>query len=253
MRPARLAVVLVAHGSRDPRAAASTSALAAAVSAAHPEWEVHASYLDHAGPRPVDVLAGLSFRGHARAVLVPLLLTAAYHGRVDVPAVVAAARDAGLRIDVDVADVLGERFARPSAAGPGLLVEGLVRLLPDLDVDALVLAAAGTRDAAARATVAGVAAALGRRLGVPSVAAYASAAAPTPGAAVSALRAAGCERVGVAAYFLAPGLLYDVAVESAVSAGAVFAGPPLGDAAELVALVGARVEVAASRWVAAAA
>jgi sirohydrochlorin ferrochelatase len=254
MRPARLAVVLVAHGSRDPRAAASTSALAAAVSAAHPEWEVHACYLDHAGPRPLDVLAGLSLRGHAGAVLVPLLLTAAYHGRVDVPAVVTAARDAGLRIDVDVASVLGERFPRASgAAESGLLVEGLVRRLPDPDVDAVVLAAAGTRDAAARATVADVAAALGRRLGVPSMAAYASAATPTAGAAVSALRAAGFERVGVAAYFLAPGLLYDVAIESAASAGAVFAAPPLGDVPELVALVAARVEVAASRRVPAAA
>jgi sirohydrochlorin ferrochelatase len=248
MRPARLAVVLVAHGSRDPRAGAATSSLAAAVARAHPEWDVHASYLDHAGPRPLDVLAGLSFRGHTRAVLVPLLFTAAYHGRVDVPAVITAARAAGLRIGIDLADVLGPV---PGTGSTGLLVEGLIRRLPTVDLDAVVLAAAGTRDAAARGTVADVAAALGRRLGVPGLAAYASAAAPTPGAAVSALRAAGLERVGMAAYFVAPGLLHDVAVESAVSAGAVFAGPPLGDAPELVELVAGRVEAAESRLIAA--
>jgi sirohydrochlorin ferrochelatase len=245
MRPARLAVVLVAHGSRDPRAAASTSAVAAAVARAHPEWDVHAAYLDHAGPRPFDVLAGLSFRGHARAVLVPLLLTSAYHGRVDVPAVVAAARDAGLRVDVEVADVLG-----PVS---DLLVDGLIRRLPAADLDAVVLAAAGTRDAAARATVADAAMALGERLGIPSAVAYASAAAPTPAEAVSALRAAGASRVGMAAYFLAPGLLYDVAADSALAAGAVAVARPLGDAPELVRLIASRVANALSRGVLAAA
>jgi sirohydrochlorin ferrochelatase len=239
------AVVLVAHGSRDPRAAASTSALAAAVAEAHPEWDVHAAYLDHAGPRPLDVLAGLSFRGHTHAVLAPLLLTSAYHGRVDVPAVVAATRDAGLRIDVDVADVLG--------GDSDLLVTGLIRRLPVACLDAVVLAAAGTRDAVARATVADAAAALGERLGIPSAVAYASAAAPTPGEAVSALRAGGACRVGMATYFLAPGLLYDVAVDSALAAGAVAVAPPLGDAPELVRLVASRVDGALSGGVLAAA
>jgi sirohydrochlorin ferrochelatase len=237
-------VVLVAHGSKDPRAAISTRALAEAVAGAHPEWEVHESYLDHAGPRPLDVLAWLSAAGHRRAVLVPLLLTAAYHGRVDVPAVATAARTAGLRIDVEIADILGP-VSTP-------LVDGLIRRLPEGDIDAVVLAAAGTRNAAARATVADAAAELGRRLGVPCEVAYASAAPPTAAVAVSALRAAGASRVGMAAYFLAPGLLYDVAVESALSAGAVAIAPPLGDAPELVRLVTARVGSALSRRLVAA-
>ena len=239
--PGRLAVVLVAHGSRDPRAAEATTALATAVARAYPEWEVHPSYLDHAGPRPLDVLAGLAFRGHTRAVLVPLLLTAAYHGRVDVPAVVTAARGAGLPIEVTVADVLGPRAGRV----PADLLDGLIRRLPGAGLDAVVLAAAGTRDAAARTTVAEVAVALGERLGVPSAVAYASAAAPSAAEAVEALRAGGATRVGVAAYFLAPGRLYDVAAGSARSAGAVAVSDPLGDAPELVRLVASRVDAAA--------
>lgn len=226
--------MLVAHGSRDPRAAEATVALAGAVGRAYPDWEVHPSYLDHAGPRPLDVLAGLAFRGHSRAVLVPLLLTAAYHGRVDVPAVVTAARSAGLPLSVDVTDVLG-----PVS---DLLVAALIRRLPEAGLDAVVLGAAGTRDAAARGTVEDVAAALGKRLGVPCAVGYASAAAPTPGEAVAALRAAGASRVGMAAYFLAPGLLYDVAAESARTAGAVAVSDPLRDAPELVRLVGSRVD-----------
>jgi sirohydrochlorin ferrochelatase len=251
MRPARLGVVLVAHGSRDPRAAEATSALASAVAAAHPEWEVHASYLDHAGPRPLDVLRWLATAGHRRAVVVPLLLTAAYHGKVDVPAVVRSAREQ-LGMEVLLADVLGPS-AGPLVDGPfvdGLLLDGLVRRLPAADFDAAVLIAAGTRDAAARATVAEAASALGARLGVPCTVAYASAAPPPAADAVASFGPAA--RVVVASYFLAPGLLYDNAVASALSAGAVAVAPPLTDAPELVALVARRVwSVLARRLVAA--
>jgi sirohydrochlorin ferrochelatase len=239
MRPARLAVVLVAHGSKDPRAASATEALARAVRRSRPDWDVLPAYLDHAGPRPLDVLASL---GDRRAVLVPLLLTAAYHGRVDVPAVIEAA--AGLPVDVSLAEVLGP-------VSP-LLLDALVRRLGDPGLDAVVLAAAGTRNAAARLTVAAAAEALGDRLGVPSAVAYASAAPPTAGAAVERLRGLGARRVAMATYFLAPGKLYDLAVESARAAGAIAVAGPLTDAPELVRLVAGRVQAAlGSRLIAA--
>jgi sirohydrochlorin ferrochelatase len=276
MRPARLSlgVVLVAHGSRDPRAAVATEALARAVGRAHPSWAVHASYLDHAGPRPIDVLSSLPV---GRAVVVPLLLTSAYHGRVDIPAVLSDA--ASLPLSLSLAPVLGPPTpvsslavsplavsslpvsplpvsplpVSPLAVSPllvspllvsPLLVEGLVRRLPVADLDAVVLAAAGTRDAAARSAVDDVANALSARLRLPCTAAYASAASPTPGEAVERLTAAGARRVGLAAYFLAPGLLYDNAVRSARAAGAVAVAEPLRDAPELVRLVAARVATA---------
>ena len=220
-------MVLVAHGSRDPRAAAATEALARAVRRARPDWEVRAAYLDHAGPRPLDVLGALPGR---RVVVVPLLLTKAYHGRVDLPAVLAAA--AGLPVSVALADVLG-----PAPA----VIEGLVRRLPAERLDAVVLAAAGTRDAAARETIERAADALSARLSVPCAVAYSSAAPPLPGAAVDLLRAAGACRVGVAAYFLAPGRLYDLAARSALEAGAVAVAEPLADAPEIARLVAARV------------
>lgn len=236
MRPARLdlGVVLVAHGSRDPRAAVATAALARAVGRAHPSWAVRAAYLDHAGPRPLDALAALPVR---RAVVVPLLLTSAYHGRVDIPAVLEAAES--LPLSVSLASVLG-----PSPSISPHLIEGLVRRLPSVDLDAVVLAAAGTRDAAARSTVEDAANALSARLSLPCTVAYASAAPPAAGEAVERLRASGARRVGMAAYFLAPGLLYDNAVRSARAAGAVAVAEPLGDAPDLVRLVAARVTAA---------
>ncbi len=237
-------LVLVAHGSRDPRAAAATRALARAVQAARPGLDVRPAYLDHSLPRPDHVLAALDAQGCPRAVVVPLLLTAAYHGRVDVPGAVAAARAAGVGLEVAVSDVLG-----PARGGtvPPLLPAGLRRRLAEAadGVDAVVLAAAGTRDAAARATVGRAAAALGASLGVPCTVAYASAAPPDAGAAVRRLRAAGASRVGVAAYFLAPGLLYDAAMASARAAGAVATAEPLGDAPEVAALVLDRADAVA--------
>ncbi|MCZ7427481.1 cobalamin biosynthesis protein CbiX [Micromonospora sp. WMMA1949] len=248
MRPAHLSagppVVLVAHGSRDPRAAEATRALARAVADTCPGRPVLPSWLDHTDPGPAEVLRGLAADGHSRAVLVPLLLTAAYHRKVDIPAAVAAA---GADIEVRVTDVLG-----PTGDGvDGGLLGGLRRRLAEATgdgpggLDAVVLAAAGTRDPAARASVGRVAAAFGAGLGLPCRVSYASAAPPEVGDAVARLRAAGARRVAVAAYFLAPGRFHDGVRASARSAGAVAVADPLTDLPELADLVRRRVEAVA--------
>jgi sirohydrochlorin ferrochelatase len=152
-------------------------------------------------------------------------------------------------VPVTVTDIVGPVAGRVPAA----LLDGLHRRLAETGTpfDAVVLAAAGTRDRAARATVELSARALGHRLRVPCLAAYASASAPTPGEAVAALQRRGARRVAMGTYFLAPGRLYDAAVESACDAGAVAAARPLGAASELVRLVLARVGAAEPRAVAA--
>ncbi|WFE24003.1 CbiX/SirB N-terminal domain-containing protein [Solwaraspora sp. WMMD937] len=248
MRPARLTgpIVLVAHGSRDLRAATATRALVRAVAAARPGVDVRAAYLDHAGPRPGAVLADLQAAGYPAATVVPLLLTEAFHGRVDIPEVVRAAYRDGLRMPVTTTPVLGPSVG--SGAVDPLLTAGLRRRLAEAGTgwDAVVLAAAGTRSAPARETVAVAATAFGAELGAPCVEGFASAAPPTAGAAVEILRTAGARRVAVAAYFLAPGLLYDTAMASARQAGAVCVAAPLAGAPELARLVLRRVDRAAA-------
>ncbi|MFU8852405.1 sirohydrochlorin chelatase [Micromonospora sp. SL1-18] len=245
MRPAHLSpdppVVLVAHGSRDPRAAEATRALARAVAAARPGTTVRPSWLDHTAPGPAAVLRELAAAGHPRAVLVPLLLTAAYHRKVDIPAAVSAAAEDGPPIDVRITHVLGPADGMVD----GALVAGLRRRLAEAapsGYDALVLAAAGTRDPRARGSVGRVALALGSELGVPCRVSYASAAPPSAGVAVAKLRARGARRVAVAAYFLAPGLFHDAVRATAAEAGAVAVAGPLTDLPELADLVLRRVD-----------
>jgi sirohydrochlorin ferrochelatase len=226
-------VLLVAHGSRDPRAAATTRALAVAVERLRPGVEVRVAFLDHTQP---SVPAALRAMGDDGVAVVPLLLTSAYHARVDLPMIL---EEFGGGTGAELTEVLGP-VDGPVPVG---LLAGLRRRVRETGTryDALVLAAAGTRDAAALSTVDEVAAALGAASGVPCLSAYASAASPGPGEAVAALRAGGAGRVAVASYFLATGQLYRGAVESSLAAGAVAVAQPLGDAVEIARLVLDRV------------
>ena len=222
-------IVLAAHGSRDPASSATMRALAARVDQVWPA-PVVAAFLDFDEPSIPDALAGLP--DGSVPVVVPALLTNAYHGRVDLPGVLAQ---------------VPRPTIRAAVLGPDpLLITGLRRRLSELDedFDALVLVAAGTSDPVARSTVDEMASELGRQLDVPCLAGYASASAPTPGEAVVALRAAGARRILGAAYFLATGRLYTAAVRSAVEAGAIDVAAPLGPVDELVQLIVTRATAA---------
>jgi sirohydrochlorin ferrochelatase len=232
----RRPLVLVAHGSRDPRAARSTWALARAVGAARPDTRVETAFLDFEVPGLVTALSREADRGQDAATVVPLLLTAAYHGRVDVPGEIEKA--SGLGLSIGLTPVLGPvGGARSDGVALDLVVRALRRRLFEAyegPVSGLVLGAAGSRDLSALGTVDLVAEALGASVGVPCVAGYASGADRTTADAVRALPAG---PIVVASYFLAPGLLYDRAVAAALAAGAVAAAAPLGDAPEIAELV----------------
>lgn len=215
-------VVLVAHGSRDPRSPATVRAIAEAAGA-------RVGFLEFNDPDPVDLLCDLADEGCERAVALPLLLTDAYHARTDLPEVAARAAAARPGLTVDVARPVGDES----------LAAALVRGVPG-DVDGLVVLAAGTSVAEGRAHVADVAAAAGRRLGVPARVAFASGPGPRGAEAVAALRVLGSGRVAAVCYFIAPGRLCDRAVDSARSAGVAHVGAPLGLAPELLASIALR-------------
>lgn len=198
-RPAPPALVLVAHGSRDPRALGTVRALMARVRALRPGLAVHLGHIELNEPLLPDTLAAL---GDTAAVLVPLLLSRGYHVRQDIPDM-AAAVPARTRVAAPLgphpllADTLYDRLAEagwPTAMDPATR-----------RTSAVVLAAAGSRDPDSATDTRRTARLLATRLGVPVVPAYASAATPTVPTALRALAARGRHRVAVASYFTAPG------------------------------------------------
>ncbi|MGH3661248.1 MAG: sirohydrochlorin chelatase [Micromonosporaceae bacterium] len=229
-------MLLLAHGSRDPRAAAATRALAQAVAEARPWLSVRHAFLELSQPLAGPVLRQLAAAGPPDVVVAPLLLTEAYHSRVDVPGVLERAAQQWPGLAARPAGVLGP--------DPRLLDAALRRLTATIapaELDAVVLAAAGSSAPDARASVRGVAQALSVRLGRPVSAGFASAA-PSVAEAMSTLRASGAERIGVASYFLAPGLLHDRVIAAAQDAGAAAVGDPMGAAPELVDVVLSRYD-----------
>ncbi|GGL26771.1 sirohydrochlorin chelatase [Phycicoccus endophyticus] len=186
-------LVLCAHGTRDPHGRATVADAVAAVAAAAPETEVREAYVDVHGPRVEDVVAALPTAASGPAgVVVPLLLAAGYHVRVDLAAAVAG------RPDVLLAPALG-----PDERLVGVLADRLARRLRP--GDAVVLAPAGSSDPRAQADSEQTARMLGARLGTAVGVGYAAGPSPSAARAVADARAAGARRVLLASYLLAPG------------------------------------------------
>ncbi|WCN01177.1 sirohydrochlorin chelatase [Streptomyces sp. M92] len=208
------ALVVVAHGSRDPRALSTVRALLDRVRALRPALPVHLGHIELNAPLLPDTLAAL---GHREAVLVPLLLSRGHHVKRDIPEM-AEASPAHTR----VAAPLGPHPLLVDALHDNLLEAGWPLHAPR-DA-AVVLAAAGSRDPDSRTDTDRTASLLSARLGVPVLPAYASAAAPTVPQAVRTLTARGYRDVAVASYFTAPGRF---ATESTTAAPWI-ASAPLG-------------------------
>lgn len=235
------ALLAVAHGSRDPRSAQTTEALLAAVRARSPGLPVAVGYLELVSPRVGPAADALVAAGARELVLVPLLLTAAYHSNVDVPREAAAVAARHPAVAVRVAGVLGPDPLLLAALERRLAEAGVRRA--DAPRTALVLGAAGTSNPRGRAVIEQLARDWRERAGWWDVVpAYASAARPTVAEAVHRLRAAGAPRAAVASYVLAPGRLPDRLVAGATSGLPVSA--PLGDADELAEVVLARFAAA---------
>ena len=238
-------LVAVAHGSRDPRAAGCVGALLdlvrqRAAAAGYPGLDVRAAYLGHAAPTLGQALGAAD----GEAVVLPLLLTAAYHSKTDIPKALHEARSAQPRLDITYGRPLGphplllraldRRLAEALAAPGGAPAGGTA---PPEDT-AVVLAAAGSSDPAANAVITDLAAQWQSDRGWRAVLpAYASAASPAPPEAVAAARRAGARQVLVATYLLSPGIFADQVRGDCLAAGATVVSGVIGAAPEVADVV----------------
>ena len=236
------ALVALAHGSRDPRSAASITALVDAVRSMRPDLKVERAFLDLSKPSLDTVIDRLS-RKHEEIVVVPLLLTEAYHAKVDVPSAIAAAQARHPAVRIRATPILGleARFLEVL----DLRMREALASARARELDALVLAAAGSSDPLANQSVARLARLWGSHHKLPVTAAFASTSPPATGEAVRAFRKEGRRHIAVASLFLAPGFLPDRAAELALEAGAVAVSEPLGAHPEIARTVLARYAVGA--------
>jgi sirohydrochlorin ferrochelatase len=234
-------MVAVAHGSEDPRASATVAELAGLVRQRQPGLDLRTAFLGHAPPSLPQVLRTIGADHEVR--VMPLLLTAAYHSKADIPRMLARVP----RPQVSYGATLGPH-PRLISALERRLAEADPAALADPARSAVVLAAAGSSDPEANATIAGMAEQWQARTGWRAVCpAYASAAGPTPAQAVTALLQTGASRVVVATYLLAPGLFADRIRAASLAAGASAVSPALGACAEVADVLLDRFEEAGSQ------
>lgn len=230
-------LVVVAHGSRDPRALRTVRALLRRVGALRPGLTVRLGHIEIEQPSLTDTLASL---GGGRAVLVPLLLGPGHHVTYDLPRAAAAATRLRTRIAAPLGPhplLIETLYARLVEAGwrdEAHRAPGTGTRTDTGPRTGVVLAAAGSRDPRSAAATRRTAALLSARLGgVPVVPAYASAAAPTVPDAVRDLTARGYGRTALASYFTAPGHFATLAAAHAPW----IAAAPLGDHPDLARLL----------------
>lgn len=238
-------LVVVAHGSRDPRSKQTVDAIADRIRVRRPDLDVRVAFLDLVDPSVEAVVDEIESEGIRSATMLPLLLGKAFHARIDLPALLEAARVRHPHLSLVQADVLGDDRRLIDALRSRIVAAGI-----DLDDPAVgvAVAAVGSSHPPANDVTRSLAErVLSGTAWTAAVTCFATAADPRPAAALSTLRDSGASTIVVAPWFLAPGLLTDrVFAEFDTHCSGVIRADVLGDH-PLVA------EVASSRYDAATA
>ncbi|MBB3606759.1 sirohydrochlorin ferrochelatase [Mycolicibacterium sp. BK556] len=211
-------LILVAHGTRNPLGLDTITEIAAAV--AEHVGPVRTAFVDVLGPNPREVLEDTA----GSAVVVPAFLASGYHVNADLPARVAESGHP----DVTITPALGPDPVLAQIMHGRLLEVGWS------PGDAVVMAAAGSSDPAARAELMQAATLLGELVGEVHLG-FVATGVPTVADLVARIRTAG-RRVFIASYLLAPGVFHTKLGQC----GAHAVTAPLGAHPDLVALLAQR-------------
>lgn len=213
-------IVLLAHGSTDPRSSNGAQRLREQVSHCLPDDLITLAYLDHVSP---SLAEAVSAAGVHDVLVVPLFLSNAYHLRVDVPAAIAEV-PADYSVHTSEALGLDQRF-----------VDALDAQLPD-DVN-VVLASAGTSDVTAQEALRALAQQWSTRRGTDVIAAFAAQAEPDIATALDSLE----EPRAIALLLLFDGVLPD---RIRAAAGDAVITTPLVDSQALLEVTLERISAA---------
>jgi sirohydrochlorin cobaltochelatase len=105
------AVVLFAHGSRDPLWRLPIDAVAAEMRQQAPGMAVHCAFLELMEPSLSEVVDSLVTQGHRHVRVVPLFLGMGRHAREDLPQLCQALRERHAGLVLTLQKAMGEQSA----------------------------------------------------------------------------------------------------------------------------------------------
>ena len=146
-------VLLVGHGSRKREGNDEIETFAELWRARHPDWRIVVCFIEHAEVLLADGLERAA-QGARQVVVVPFILNAAGHVKMEIPAAIDRARAAHPDVDFILARHLG--MGRDVGAVLQARLDGLMRELavPDPQTTGVILLGRGSSDAGANGELA---------------------------------------------------------------------------------------------------
>jgi sirohydrochlorin cobaltochelatase len=119
------AIILFAHGARDPEWAAPFRRIAARLREARPNLPVQLAFLELMQPALADAVAGMAADGITRITLVPLFLAQGGHLKEDLPRLLDDIRRSHRGITIDVTQAIGDSEVLTAAIADWALAQHL--------------------------------------------------------------------------------------------------------------------------------
>lgn len=102
------AIILFAHGARDPEWAAPFGVIQRQLQAARPDTQVELAFQDFMTPTLEAAVAQAVARGAKRAVLVPLFMAQGGHLKQDLPLLVGKIRERHPQLELQLMPAIGD-------------------------------------------------------------------------------------------------------------------------------------------------
>jgi sirohydrochlorin cobaltochelatase len=109
------AIVLFAHGARDPSWAEPFQRIVSRLRSNHPGTHVELAFLETMRPSLVDAMAGLAAGGYERVTVIPLFLAQGGHLKEDLPRMIDGIRRHYPSLRIEVTSAIGDSEALTNA------------------------------------------------------------------------------------------------------------------------------------------
>lgn len=121
------AIVLFAHGARDPAWAEPFRRIVERLRSNHPDTHVELAFLEIMRPSLADAMVGLAAGGYAHVTVVPLFLAQGGHLREDLPRLLDDIRGHHPSLRIDVTTAIGDSEALTDAIADWAFAQHLAR------------------------------------------------------------------------------------------------------------------------------